>query len=203
MRRKSKKMRLIVGLGNPGSEYIWTPHNLGFGVIDVLAGRTGIRVTRPESQSYVGLGQISGHEVALAKPQTYMNASGRAVRDLMERYACDPEELIVAHDEVDLPWGMIRIKERGSAGTHNGMKSVVGALASDEFLRVRLGIKPERPVPNLAAYVLAPMGRDVRESAAEMVGEAADAIEMILGEGASRAMTRYNRRASPAEESEE
>ncbi|MGH9702223.1 MAG: aminoacyl-tRNA hydrolase [Candidatus Acidiferrales bacterium] len=195
-------MRLIVGLGNPGPEYIWTPHNLGFGVIDVLAGRTGIRVTRPESQSYVGLGAIAGHEVALAKPQTYMNASGRAVRDLMERYSCDPEELIVAYDEVDLPWGMILIKERGSAGTHNGMKSVVGALASDEFLRVRLGIKPEHPVPNLAAYVLAPMGRDIRESAAGIVGEAADAIEMILSEGASRAMTRYNRRAASAEESE-
>ena len=168
----------------------------------MLAGRTGIRVTRPESQSYVGLGQIAGHEVALAKPQTYMNASGRAVRDLMERYGCDPAQVIVAHDEVDLPWGMIRIKERGSAGTHNGMKSVVGALASDEFLRVRLGIKPEHPVPNLADYVLAPMGRDIRESAAVMVDEAADAIEMILSEGASRAMTRYNRRASPAEESE-
>ena len=195
-------MRLIVGLGNPGPEYIWTPHNLGFGVIDVLAGRTGIRVTRPESQSYVGLGQIAGHDVELAKPQTYMNASGRAVRDLMERYGCDPAQVIVAHDEVDLPWGMIRIKERGSAGTHNGMKSVVGALASDEFLRVRLGIKPEHPVPNLADYVLAPMGRDIRESAAVMVDEAADAIEMILSEGASRAMTRYNRRASPAEESE-
>ena len=193
-------MRLIVGLGNPGTEYIWSPHNLGFGVIDVLAGRTGIRVTRPESQAYVGLGQIAGHDVALAKPQTYMNASGRAVRDLVERYSCDPAEVIVAYDEVDLPWGMIRIKERGSAGTHNGMKSVVGALASDEFLRVRLGIKPEYPVPNLAAYVLAPMSKGIRESAAEMVAEAADAVEMILIEGPSRAMTRYNRRATPEEE---
>jgi PTH1 family peptidyl-tRNA hydrolase len=195
-------MRLIVGLGNPGPEYIWTPHNLGFGVIDLLAGRTGIRVTRPEAQSYVGLGQIAGHDVVLAKPQTYMNASGRAVRDLVERYECDPAELIVAHDDVDLPWGMIRIKERGSAGTHNGMRSVVGALASDEFLRVRLGIKPEHPVPNLAAYVLAPMGKDVRESAAEMVAEAADAIEMILSEGASRAMTRYNRRVPSTDQGE-
>ena len=200
MRRKSKTMRLIVGLGNPGPEYIWSPHNLGFGVIDVLAGRHGIRVTRPESQSYVGLGQIAGHEVALAKPQTYMNASGRAVRDLLERYSCDLAKVIVAYDEVDLPWGMIRIKERGSAGTHNGMKSVVGALASDEFLRVRLGIKPEFPVPNLAAYVLAPMGKGVREAAAEMVAEAADAVEVILSEGPSRAMTRYNRRVTPEAE---
>ncbi len=192
--------RLIVGLGNPGSEYAWTPHNLGFRVIDRLAERAGIHVTRPESQSYVGLGQIAGYDVALAKPQTYMNASGRAVRDLIERYGCDPAELIVACDEVALPWGMIRIRERGSAGGHNGMKSVIGALASDEFIRVRLGVQPEYPVPDLAAYVLCPMGKDVREAAAEMVVEAADAIELILSEGTSRAMSRHNRRATPPEE---
>jgi peptidyl-tRNA hydrolase, PTH1 family len=195
-------MRLIIGLGNPGPEYARTPHNLGFRVIDRLAERAGIRVTRPEAQAYVGLGAIASQQVALAKPQTYMNASGRSVRDLIERYACDPAEMIVVSDEVALPWGMIRIRERGSAGGHNGLKSVIGALGSDEFLRVRLGVQPEYPVPDLAAYVLCPMGRDVEESAAEMIAEAAEAVELLLSEGTGRAMARFNRRAAPPGEAQ-
>jgi peptidyl-tRNA hydrolase, PTH1 family len=187
-------MRIIVGLGNPGREYAWTPHNLGFLAIDCLAERFGIRVTRPEAQSYVGLGQIAGHDVALAKPQTYMNLSGHAVSDLIERYEADPSQAIVISDEFAFPWGVIRIRERGSAGGHNGLKSVIGALGTDEFLRVRLGIRPEFPVGDLAAYDLAPMGKDVRETAVKMIGTAADAIEMILAEGVSRAMTHFNRR---------
>lgn len=187
-------MRIIVGLGNPGREYAWTPHNLGFLTIDCLAGRFGIRVTRPEAQSYVGLGNIAGHDVALTKPQTFMNASGHAVSDLLEKYEADPAEAIVISDEIAFPWGVIRIRERGSAGGHNGLKSIIGALGTDEFLRVRLGIRPEFPVRDLAAYDLAPMGRDVREAAEKMIGTAADAIEMILAEGVSRAMSRFNRR---------
>ena len=193
-------MRLIVGLGNPGPEYARTPHNLGFRVVDLLAERSAIRVTRPEAQSYVGRGMIAGQDVALAKPQTYMNASGFAVRDLADRYECAPHDLIVVCDEADLPWGMIRIKERGSAGTHNGMRSVVGALGTDEFVRVRLGIRPEHLVPDLAAYVLCPMGRDVEKNALEMVAEAAEAVELILKEGTGCAMARFNRRSSPPEE---
>jgi len=194
------RMRMIVGLGNPGAEYALTPHNLGFRVVDQLAERAGIRVTRPEAQSYVGRGQITGQEVILAKPQTYMNASGRAVRDLIERYECDPAEMVVISDDVALPWGMVRIRERGSAGGHNGLKSVIGALGSDEFIRVRLGVQPEHPVNDLSAYVLCPMGRDVRESAEKMITEAADAVEIILTEGAGRAMSRFNRRVPPADE---
>jgi peptidyl-tRNA hydrolase, PTH1 family len=193
-------MRIIVGLGNPGREYALTPHNLGFLVIDCLAGRFGIRVTRPEAQSYVGLGQIAGHEVALAKPQTFMNASGHAVADLIERYEADPAETIVISDEIALPWGAIRIRERGSAGGHNGLKSVIGALGTDEFLRVRLGICPEFPPRDLAAYDLAPMGKDVLKIAEEMVGNAADAIEVILAEGAGAAMSRFNRRNTPEDD---
>ena len=190
-------MRIIVGLGNPGREYTWTPHNLGFHVIDLLAERFGIRLTRPEAQSYVGLGQIAGHDVALAKPQTFMNASGHAVSDLIERYQADPSQAVMISDEVALPWGAIRIRERGSAGGHNGLKSIIGALGTDEFLRVRLGIRPEFPVRDLAAYDLAPMGKDVREVAVKMIEVAADAIEMILAEGTSRAMSRFNRRETP------
>ncbi len=194
------RMRLIVGLGNPGPEYAFTPHNLGFQVVDRLAERAGIRVTRPEAQSYIGRGQMAGQEAILAKPQTYMNASGRAVRDLIERYECDPAEMVVIGDDVALPWGMVRIRERGSAGGHNGLKSVIGALGSDEFIRVRLGVQPEHPVNDLSAYVLCQMGRDVRESAAEMVAQAADAVEIILSEGAGRAMSRFNRRVPPPNE---
>ena len=196
-------MRIIVGLGNPGREYVWTPHNLGFQVMDRLAERFAIRITRPEAQSVIGLGRIAGHEVVLAKPQTFMNLSGHAVADLIARYEADPAETIVVSDEAALPWGMIRIRERGSAGSHNGLKSVLGALATDEFLRVRLGIKPEHTVNDLAAYVLAPMGKDVREVADTMIIEAADAVEMILTDGAGRAMAHFNRRATPPEDAAE
>jgi len=197
------RMRIIVGLGNPGREYAWTPHNLGFQVMDCLADRFAIRITRPEGQSVIGLGRIAGHDVVLAKPQTFMNLSGHAVADLIARYETDPAETIVVSDEAALPWGMIRIRERGSAGSHNGLKSVIGALGTDEFLRVRLGIKPEHPVSDLAAYVLASMGKDVRETAEAMIVEAADAVEMILAEGTGRAMAHFNRRATPPEEAAE
>lgn len=195
-------MRIIVGLGNPGREYAWTPHNLGFLVIDCLAERFGIHVTRPEAQSYVGLGKIVGHDVALAKPQTFMNLSGQAVSDLLEKYEADASEAIVISDEIAFPWGVIRIRERGSAGGHNGLKSVIGALGTDEFLRVRLGIRPEFPVRDLAAYDLTSMGKDVREVAEKMIGTAADAIEMILAEGVSRAMSHFNRRDATDENAE-
>lgn len=196
-------MRIIVGLGNPGREYAWTPHNLGFQVMDCLADRFAIRITRPEAQSLIGVGRIAGHDVVLAKPQTFMNLSGHAVADLIARHEADPAETIVVSDEVALPWGAIRIRERGSAGGHNGLKSVIGTLGSDEFLRVRMGIRPEFPIRDLAAYDLAPMGKGVREVAEKMIGTAADAIEMILADGVGRAMSHFNRRATPPEEAAE
>ncbi len=195
-------MRLIVGLGNPGTEYAWTPHNLGFMVIDRLAERAAARVERPEARSYVGRAQLAGHDVLLAKPQTYMNASGPAVRDLLERFQCDPAEMIVLVDEAALPWGTLRIRERGSAGGHNGLKSVIGALGSGDFIRVRIGIAPEHPVDDLAAYVLRPMRNADLEQAAEMIDKAADAVEVILAEGAGHAMSRFNRRPQTAAEEE-
>lgn len=190
-------MRLIVGLGNPGPEYAWTPHNLGFLVVDRIAERAGIRVERPEARSYVGRGRVAGEEVFLAKPQTYMNLSGLAVRDLLDRCEATPADLIVIYDDVALPWGMIRIRARGSAGGHNGLKSIIGALGTVEFPRVRLGVQPDHPVGDLAAYVLHPMRRQQLELAAEMVEAGADAIELILKEGVPRAMSRYNRRVPP------
>jgi peptidyl-tRNA hydrolase, PTH1 family len=195
-------MRLIVGLGNPGAEYAETPHNMGFWAIDTLAGRAAIRMTRPEAKSLVGRGEVAGHPVLLAKPQTMMNLSGVAVRMLVEKYGCDPTEVIVLVDEVDLPWGMLRIRERGSPGTHNGMKSVVQAVGTG-FIRIRMGVGPDKVWGELRDYVLRPMKKAERETAQQMAAEAADAVELILAEGVGAAMTRYNRRVKPPEEGSE
>jgi peptidyl-tRNA hydrolase, PTH1 family len=196
-------MRLIVGLGNPGPEYQWTPHNLGFLAVDEIANRAGIRVERPEAKALVGLGKVAGHDVILAKPQTFMNLSGFSVRDLLEKYELEPANLMVVCDERDLPLGMIRIGERGSPGTHNGAKSVTSALGTQEFARLRLGCGPDHPVEDLAAYVLRPMKKALLEVASEMVVTAGDAVEMILTQGIATAMNKYNRRNPPPEETPE
>ena len=158
-------MRLIVGLGNPGPEYQWTPHNLGFLAVDEIANRGGIRVERPEAQALVGLGKVAGQEIILAKPQTYMNLSGNSVGRLMDKYEVERADLLLMFDERDLPWGMIRIGERGSPGTHNGAKSVTSAMGTQDFARLRLGCGPDHPVGDLAAYVLRPMKKSELESA--------------------------------------
>jgi len=195
-------VRLIVGLGNPGLEFAWTPHNLGFLVVDRLSEEGNIRVERPEAKSYVGIGRLANQDVVLAKPQTMMNLSGLAMRELAERYASEPTDWIVIFDDVALPWGMLRIRERGSAGGHNGLKSLIGALGTDEFIRVRLGVQPDHPVGDLAAYVLHPMRKSELEVAAEMRDEAANAVQMILTEGVQGAMNRYNQRVPPVGEDE-
>ncbi|MGH9772483.1 MAG: aminoacyl-tRNA hydrolase [Candidatus Acidiferrales bacterium] len=193
-------MRLIVGLGNPGPEYEWTPHNLGFLALDELAQRARIRVTRPEGKAYTGRGKVAKQEVVLAKPQTMMNLSGVSVKMLLERYECDPAEMIVLVDDVDLPWGMLRIRERGTGGTHNGMKSVIRSIGTEEFIRIRLGAGPEKVWGDLSDYVLAPIGRAEREIAAQTVADAAEAAELIVTDGVSKAMARFNRRVGPSEE---
>jgi PTH1 family peptidyl-tRNA hydrolase len=193
-------MRLIVGLGNPGPEYQWTPHNLGFLAVDEVANRNSIRVERPEDQALVGLGQVAGKDLILAKPQTYMNLSGGSVRRLMARYEVEPAELLVLFDERDLPWGMIRIGQHGSPGTHNGAKSVTSALGTPEFARLRLGCGPDHAVGDLAEYVLRPMKKAQLEVAAEMVAAAGDAVELLLREGIAAAMNKYNRRVPPPEQ---
>ena len=199
----SAQKRLIVGLGNPGAQYDWTPHNLGFMVIDLLAERAGIRVTRPESKALVGLGAIAGQEVVLAKPQTFMNLGGPSVRSLIEKYGTDAPATIVISDDVALPFGKLRIRERGSAGGHNGLKSIIGSLASNEFIRVRMGCQPEHPLGDMADFVLTPIRKPDREAASRMVAEAADAVELILAEGVQKAMGQYNRRADLEDESSE
>jgi PTH1 family peptidyl-tRNA hydrolase len=195
-------MHLIVGLGNPGIEYAWTPHNLGFLVVDRLAAQASIRVTRPEAKSYVGRGKIAGHEVVLAKPQTMMNLSGLAVRELVGRIECKPSDVIVIYDDIALPWGMLRVRERGSAGGHNGLKSVIGALGTMEFPRVRLGVQPPEPRGDLKASVLRQIRRDEEDVVAEEIELAAEAVKMIVAEGTARAMNHFNRRVPPPGEDE-
>jgi len=187
-------MRLIVGLGNPGPEYQWTPHNLGFLAVDELANRCGIRVERPEGKALIGLGKVAGEEVILAKPQTYMNLSGISVRDLLEKYGLGPEDLLAMWDEAQLPWGAIRIHAEGSAGSHNGAESLISSLGTPAFARLRLGCGPDHPLSSRKEYVLRPMKRPELEVAAEMIGDAGDAVELILTKGIEAAMTKYNRR---------
>jgi PTH1 family peptidyl-tRNA hydrolase len=196
-------MRLIVGLGNPDPEYQWTPHNLGFMAVDELANRHAIRVSRPEGKALVGRGKLAGEDVLLAKPQTYMNLSGISVRELLEKYELDPTDLLVIWDEAQLPLGTIRISAEGSAGSHNGAKSVIGALGTREFTRLRLGCAPEQEVSSRREHVLRPMRKSELEVAAEMISEAADAVEMILAQGIDPAMNKYNRRREPPPEETE
>ena len=194
-------MRLIVGLGNPDPEYQWTPHNLGFMAVDELANRNGISVERPEAMALVCKGKVAGEEVILAKPQTYMNLSFISVRELLAKYDLGVEDLLVLWDEAQLPLGTIRIHPDGSAGSHNGAKSVIGALGTQRFARLRMGCAPDHPLGSRKEYVLRPMRKAELEVAAEMIGEAGDAVEMILGQGLDAAMTKFNRR-KPAEPEE-
>jgi PTH1 family peptidyl-tRNA hydrolase len=195
-------MRLIVGLGNPDPEYQWTPHNLGFLAVDELANRGGIRVERPEGKALVGRGELAGEEVLLAKPQTYMNLSGASVRELLGKYELTPDDLLVMWDEVQLPWSVIRLAPDGSAGSHNGAKSVIGSIGTQKFARLRLGCGPEHPLGSRRDYVLRPMKKAELEIAAEEIALAGDAVEMWLTNGIDAAMNKFNRRAEIASEND-
>jgi peptidyl-tRNA hydrolase, PTH1 family len=188
-------MWLVAGLGNPGEEYALTPHNLGFLTVGCLAERFGIRVTRKDSRALAGVGEIDGNPVMLAKPQTYMNLSGTSVVPLMEKHAIGPDRLVVVYDDLDLGWGALRIKPKGSSAGHKGMKSIIASLNSSDFVRVRLGIHPGRPVRYGAEFVLAPFRRSQMKELDELLGYAADAVRSIIAEGVEKAMTRFNRRA--------
>ena len=187
-------MFLIVGLGNPGLEYANTPHNLGFMTVDRLAADCGVIVKRSECQALVSPAVIEKHEVLLAKPQAYMNLSGGPVKALLGKYELGPADLIVIYDELDLPWMSLRIRLRGSAAGHNGVKSIIAALGTKEFTRVRLGIHPGRPV-DAAEYDLTPFRRSQHKEVEELTGQAVEAVRSIIAEGAAKAMTRFNRRA--------
>jgi peptidyl-tRNA hydrolase, PTH1 family len=188
-------MFLVAGLGNPGEEYALTPHNLGFLTVDRLAELHGIRITRRDSKALIGTGEIDGREVMLAKPQTFMNLSGTSLAPLMEKHGIELGRLVVVYDELDLPWRALRIKPKGSAAGHNGMKSAIQSLKTNEIVRVRLGIHPGHPIRDGAEFVLAPIKRSQMTELDEFVGFAADAVRSIIAEGVEKSMTRYNRRA--------
>ncbi len=200
---------LIVGLGNPGIEYQFTPHNAGFLAIDRLAERCGVLVVNRRSKALTASAEIAGRRVLLAKPETWMNLSGTSVAALAEELEIDPQrELIVLYDEIALPLGSIRIRERGSAGGHNGVKSISGALATEEWLRVRIGIAPdeamaaERARQGRKEYVLRPFRKQELAVLDTALDDAATAVETILTEGAGPAMNRFNRRLTVEEEQE-
>ena len=181
-------MKLIVGLGNPGVEYQFTPHNLGFLTIDRIASERGVEVRNRQCRALTGRTRIGEAEVLLAKPETFMNLSGLSVLDLMARYELRPEsDLIVIYDELDLPMGTIRIRQRGSSAGHNGMKSIIGALGTEEFLRVRLGIAPEK-------RILKPFRKRQLKAVDGVLDCAAEAVQVILTEGPEAAMNRFNRK---------
>ena len=193
-------MKLIVGLGNPGIEYQFTPHNLGFLAVDRLAERWRLEVKNRHCQALTARTTVGEQTVLLAKPETYMNLSGLAVRGLVEEYEVSPEQdLVVIYDELDLPFGALRIRPRGGTAGHNGMESILGALGTDQFLRVRLGIAPDHKVSDGAGYVLSQFRRSQYKVLDEVLDTAADAVEMILREGAAAAMNRFNRKPEKEE----
>ncbi len=194
-------MKLIVGLGNPGIEYQFTPHNLGFLAIDEIAERSGARVSNRFCRSLTARTSLEGQEAVLAKPETYMNLSGVSVRELVEKLEIAPEkDLIVLYDELDLPFGTLRIRERGRSAGHNGMESIIGSLGTQEFVRIRLGVGPGHPLSDGASYLLAPMKKSRLAEAVPMIETAADAVGVLLKEGVSAAMNLFNRKPEDPEE---
>ena len=196
-------MFLVAGLGNPGEEYALSPHNLGFMVVDRLAERHGIRITRRDSQALVGVGEIDGQQVMLAKPQTFMNLSGTSLAPLMEKHGIELGKLVVVYDELDLPWMTVKIKPKGSAAGHNGIKSIIQSLKTSDIVRMRLGIHPGHPLNSGAEFVLAPIKRSQRKELDELVDYAADGVRSIIAEGVEKAMTMFNRRAPGLNNEEE
>src|SRR5437762_2848675 len=186
--------RVVVGLGNPGEGYAATRHNVGFQVASRLAKRARAEFGVKAADSRIAEGAIDGVRVAIARPQTFINDSGRAVRKLLDRYRLDPSALLVVFDEIDLPLGKIRIRDRGGPGTHNGMRSIV-AEVGEEFPRVRVGVAPADPsaeIGELADYVLNPFDADERPVADAQMARAAEAVEVALRDGIARAMEKFN-----------
>jgi len=189
-------LKLIVGLGNPGIEYQFTPHNLGFLAIDRIANDCGVEIRNRQCRALTARVTIGGEQVLLAKPGTYMNLSGLAVRELLTKHELNPAtDLVVIYDELDLPLGTIRIRQRGSSAGHNGMESVIGALGTQEFLRIRLGVTPDgKKVLEGARYLLKPLRKAQLKIVDEVLDRAAEAVKVIVTEGPAAAMNRYNRK---------
>ncbi|MDD7733326.1 MAG: aminoacyl-tRNA hydrolase [Firmicutes bacterium] len=184
-------MKIIAGLGNPGKEYENTKHNVGFLTIDILAEKYDIKVNKIKFKGLIGEGMIGTEKVILVKPQTYMNLSGQCIREIVAFYKLDMEDLVVIYDDIDLPMGNLRIRKKGSAGTHNGMRSIIYDLQDDGFPRVRVGIGGERK-GDLANYVISGFSGDDRKLIEEAIVKAADAVTCLVEDGIDRAMVDYN-----------
>ena len=202
---------LVVGLGNPGSEYVWTPHNAGFLAIDRIAQQQSVTVQNRRSKALTGTTRIAGREVLLAKPETFMNLSGLSVAALLKEFQIAPEDrgsnLVVLYDELDLPLGTIKIKERGSPAGHNGARSISGSLGSNDWLRIRIGVGSNLPAEAIAAgakrkggqvYLLSPMRKAELAVLDEVLDRVATAVRRIIEEGPAAAMNEFNRKDVPA-----
>lgn len=188
-------MKLIVGLGNPGIAYQFTMHNFGFLAIDRLAEQCGAQIANRRARALTGKGMIGSELVAMAKPETFMNLSGLSVRELVEEFEADPSrDLVVIYDDLDLPFASLRIRKRGGDGGHHGMESIIGALGSEEFARIRLGISPGHKLSDGAGYVLSPIRKPQYEAVDQALDAAAEAVKAIVVEGIDAAMNRFNRR---------
>lgn len=192
-------MYIIAGLGNPGREYQNTRHNIGFDVIDRLAGEENIDVLEKKHKAVIGKGVIAGQKCILAKPQTFMNLSGESVRALLDYYKADESsELIVISDDISLDVGQIRVRKKGSAGGHNGLKNIIAHLGHDSFIRVKMGVGEKPKGWDLVDYVLGRFSAPEREAMDEAAKRAAEAIRVIISQGADVAMNEFNRKAPTA-----
>lgn len=191
-------MYIIAGLGNPGKQYENTRHNIGFIALDLLAERNDIKINKIKHKALVGEGRISGQKVLLVKPQTYMNLSGQSLREVMSYYKEEIEHLVVIYDDIDIPAGTVRIRKKGSAGTHNGMRSIIYDLQSDQFPRIRIGIGGKRNM-ELRDFVIGGFSKEEKEVLERAVERAVLASECIVEKGIDKAMNEYNIRRKAAE----
>jgi PTH1 family peptidyl-tRNA hydrolase len=196
-------VKLIVGLGNPGIEYQFTPHNIGFLAVDRIAEDCGVMIDNRHCKALTGRSRIGNEEVLLAKPETYMNLSGMSVLELVRKYEADAEkDLIVIYDELDLPLGMIRVRQRGSSAGHNGMQSIINALQTEEIARIRIGVAPDDPRKGGAKYILSPFRKSQLVGVDEALDQAAQAVNVIIADGIATAMNKFNRKNKPGEAAE-
>ena len=194
-------MKLLVGLGNPGIEYQFTPHNIGFLAEDRIAENCGVQVDNRHAKALTGRARIGNDQILLAKPETYMNLSGMSVLELSRKYEIDPaKDLIVIYDELDLPMGMIRVRARGSSAGHNGMQSIINVLQTEEIGRIRIGVAPDDPRKGGAKYILSPFRKSQLVAVDEALDLTAQAANVIVNESILIAMNRFNRKNKQEEE---
>ena len=185
-------MYVVVGLGNPGKQYDKTRHNVGFDVIDILAKEYDISVSKIKHKALIGEGRVGSEKVLLVKPQTYMNLSGETLIDIYNYYKVDMENIIVIYDDIDLDVGKIRIRKKGSGGTHNGMRSIIKCLGANDFPRVRVGVSKPRPGQDLSDFVLSRFKKEESEDVELGLEKAAKAVDVMIRDNIDLAMNKYN-----------